>query len=85
MRPGVRRIVRVPKPNARDHLLDHLKKIVVGSLPDLTGRQGCRRVGANRTQRPSCIRGSQYIMNGWSHRRLPSPAWLRPARDESSP
>jgi hypothetical protein len=45
VRPGVRRIVRVPKPNARDHLLDHLKKIVIGSLPDLTGRQGCRRVG----------------------------------------
>lgn len=45
MRPGMSRIMRVPKANARNHLLHHFEEIILGSLPDFTGRQGRRRVG----------------------------------------
>ena len=39
------RIVGVPKVNVRDHLLHDLQEILLSSLPDLPGRQRCRRMG----------------------------------------
>ena len=48
----MRGIVSVPEVNARNHLLHHLKKILLRSLPDLPRRQCGSRVGDEEQAEP---------------------------------
>lgn len=42
----------VPEVNPRNHLLHHLKKVLPGPLPDLSGRQGSCRVDDKERAQP---------------------------------